>query len=237
MKAKSLCRSIKARKEMTCEVNLQVNKTLLLAIIIFSLAFSLLWSAQLAQAQSAQEVVATVENHYGELKTLTANVKQKNRLKAVGMTQKFDGTLWIEKPGKLRLDYTNGQVLLIDGKAALFYSKKSEQMIKKTFTDFQLMNIPVAFLLGAAHIRDDFDVLQPDPKTPRLLELLPKRSGAAMKKLSMTSDADGRITGLTIFDKSGNVTDIVFTKEEDDITIDDKLFIFKVPKGTEVIEQ
>jgi outer membrane lipoprotein carrier protein len=237
MKAKSLCRSIKARKEMICEMNLQANKTLLLAIIIFSLVFSLLWSAQLAQAQSAQEVVATVENHYGELKALTANVKQKNRLKAVGMTQKFDGTLWIEKPGKLRLDYTNGQVLLIDGKAALFYSRKSEQMIKKTFTDFQLMNIPVAFLLGAAHIRDDFDVLQPDPKTPRLLELLPKRSGAAMKKLSMTSDADGRITGLTIFDKSGNVTDIVFTKEEDDITIDDKLFIFKVPKGTEVIEQ
>jgi outer membrane lipoprotein carrier protein len=237
MKAKSLCRSIKARKEMICEMNLQANKTLLLAIIIFSLVFSLLWSAQLAQAQSAQEVVATVENHYGELKTLTANVKQKNRLKAVGMTQKFDGTLWIEKPGKLRLDYTNGQVLLIDGKAALLYSRNIEQMIKKTFTDFQLMNIPVAFLLGAAHIRDDFDVLQPDPKTPRLLELLPKRSGAAMKKLSMTSDEDGRITGLTIFDKSGNVTDIVFTKEEDDITIDDKLFIFKVPKGTEVIEQ
>ncbi len=215
----------------------KVNKRSLLTLIIFSLVISVFWIPQRAQAQSAQEVVTSVESHYGELKTLTAKVSQKNRLKAVGMMQKFDGTLWIEKPGKLRLDYTNGQVLLIDGKAALFYSKKSEQVIKKTFTDFQLMNIPVTFLLGAAHIRDDFDVLQPDPKTPRSLELLPKRAGAAMKKLSMTSDADGRITSLTIFDKSGNVTDIVFAKEEDDITVDDKLFIFKAPKGTEVIEQ
>jgi outer membrane lipoprotein-sorting protein len=90
-------------------------------------------------------------------------------VKSVGKTQKFEGTLWINKPGKLRLEYTNGQLILIDGKAALLYSRKSEQVIKKTFTDFEQMNIPVAFLLGAAHIRDDFEVFQPDAKTLRLL--------------------------------------------------------------------
>jgi len=213
------------------------NKRAHLVLIILFMAFSAFSSVLPAQAQSVQEVVSSVENHYGTLKTLTAKVTQKNLLKAVGMTQKFDGTLWIEKPGKLRLNYTNGQVLLIDGKAALFYSKKNEQLIKKTFMDFQLVNIPVAFLLGAAHIRDDFDVLQSDPKTPRSLELLPKKSGAAMKKLNMTSETDGRITSLTIFDKSGNITEIVFSKEEDDATFDNKLFTFKIPKGTEVIEQ
>jgi outer membrane lipoprotein carrier protein len=213
------------------------NKRATLMLIIFSLTFSAFSGALIAQAQSVQEVVTSVEKHYGSMKTLTAKVTQKNRLKAVEITQKFNGTLWIEKPGKLRLDYTNGQVLLIDGKEALFYSKKSEQVIKKTFTDFQLMNIPVTFLLGAAHIRDDFDVLQSDPKTPRSLELLPKKSGAAMKQLSMASDAEGRITSLTIFDKSGNTTEIVFAQEDDDIMVDDKLFIFKIPKGTEVIEQ
>jgi outer membrane lipoprotein carrier protein len=213
------------------------NKGAPLVLIIFFLAFSTFSSVLPAQAQSVQEVVTSVENHYGTLKTLTAKVTQKNRLKAVGMTQKFDGTLWIEKPGKLRLNYTNGQVLLIDGKAALFYSKKNDQLIKKTFTDFQLANIPVAFLLGAAHIRDDFDVLQPDPETPRSLELFPKKPGAAMKKLSLASDTDGRITSITIFDKSGNITEIVFAQEEDGATFDKNLFTFKIPKGTEVIEQ
>jgi hypothetical protein len=42
------------------------------------------------------------------------------------------------------------------------------------------MNIPVAFLLGASHIRDDFDVLQPGPQAPGLLELVPRKPKAAM---------------------------------------------------------
>ncbi len=190
-----------------------------------------------ASAQSVQNVITSVENHYSATNDITAQVTQKNHLKSVGRTLKFEGTLWIKKPGKLRLDYTNGQVLLIDGKSALFYSKKSEELIKRTFTDFQHMNIPVAFLLGAAHIRDDFDVLQPDPASPRSLELLPKKPGAAMKKLGMLVDESGRITSLTIFDKSGNTAEIMFTDVQEGGAVDDKIFVFRAPKGTEVIEQ
>jgi chaperone LolA len=190
-----------------------------------------------AYAQTAQDVVASVEDHYRDLVDLTAKVAQKNFLKSLGKTQIFDGTLTIKKPGKLRLEYTNGQLILIDGRTALFYSKKSAQVIKKTFTDFEHMNIPVAFLLGAAHIRDDFDVLQPDPKIPRQLELIPKKPGAAMKKLSLQSDDTGRISRLTIFDRSGNVTEISLADTREGTGLDDKLFTFKPPKGTEVIEQ
>ncbi len=190
-----------------------------------------------ALAQSVQDAVSAVENHYRDIVDLTATVVQKNHLKAIGKTQTFEGTLWIKKPGKLRLDYTNGQVLLVDGKNALFYSKKSAQLIKKTFTGIQEMNIPVAFLLGAAHIRDDFDVLQPDPKSPRSLELLPKKQGAAMKKLMLKSDDAGRITGLTIFDRSGNTTEIAFSGIKEGAGVEDRLFEFKAPKGTEIIEQ
>jgi outer membrane lipoprotein carrier protein len=190
-----------------------------------------------ARAQSVQDVVSAVENHYRDLVDLTATVAQKNHMKAIGKTQTFEGTLWIKKPGKLRIDYTNGQVLLVEGKAALFYSKKSAQLVKKTFTGIQEMNIPVAFLLGAAHIRDDFDVLQPDPQSPRSLELLPKKEGAAMKKLNLRTDDAGRITGLTIFDRSGNVTEIAFTGIKEGTGIEDRIFVFKAPKGTEIIEQ
>jgi len=188
-------------------------------------------------AQTVQEAAAAVERHYSELKDLTAKVTQKTFLKSVGKTQKYDGTLRIKKPGKLRLDYSNGQVILIDGKAALFYSKKSEQVIKKTFTDFQQMNIPVAFLLGAAHIRDDFDVLQPDSKAPRSLALLPRKPGAAMQKMRVETGETGGITSLTIFDKSGNTTEIVFADVQEGVAIDDTVFVFKAPKGTEIIEQ
>jgi outer membrane lipoprotein carrier protein len=190
-----------------------------------------------AFAQNVDEVVPVVEKHYQALMDLTAKVTQKNFLKAIDKTQIFEGTLWIKKPGKLRLNYTNGQLILIDGKEALFYSKKTEQVIKKTFTDIEQMNIPVAFLLGAAHIRDDFEVFQPDVKNPRLLELMPKKTGAAMRKLRIQTDEAGRIIRLVIFDYTGNVTEIEFTDIREDTGLDNKLFTFNAPKGTEIIEQ
>ena len=190
-----------------------------------------------ASAQTAQEAVAAVEDHYRGVNELKAKVAQKNHLKAIGKTQTFEGTLSIKKPGRLRLDYTNGQIILVDGKTALFYSKKSSQLVKKTFEDVQQMNIPVAFLLGAAHIRDDFDVLQSDPSSPRSLELLPKRPGAAMKKLGLRIDDTGRITGITIFDKSGNTSEIALSDVREGGPVEDRLFVFKPPKGTEMIEQ
>lgn len=190
-----------------------------------------------AHGQTLQDVVASVENHYRDLTDLTAKVIQKNVLKSIGRTQKYEGTLFIKRPGKLRLEYSNGQLILIDGKAALFYSKKSEQVIKKTFTDFEHMNIPVAFLLGAARIRDDFDVLQADPKMPRELELLPRKRGAAMKKMRLRVDEAGRIMDIMIFDRSGNTTSITFTDIREGAGVDDQRFVFTAPKGTEIIEQ
>jgi len=216
---------------------LKWNKRILIAAAFF-LGIAAAVTIQPANAQTVDEAITAVEKHYQEVSDLTAKVTQKNFFKALDKTQIFDGALLVRKPGKLRLEFTNGQLILIDGKTALFYSKKSSQVIKKTFTDFESMNIPVAFLLGAAHIRDDFDVLQPYPKaSPRSLELVPKKTGAAMKKLGLESDGSGRITRLTIFDRSGNVTEISFTDVHEGVGLDDKLFSFKPPKGTEIIEQ
>jgi outer membrane lipoprotein carrier protein len=210
---------------------------IIFAICLFLIVFCASSAIQPAHAQAVDEAVHAVEKHYQELTDLTATVSQKNFLKSLDKTQKFEGTLWIKKPGRLRLEYTNGQLILIDGKAALFYSKKSEQVIKKTFTDFEQMNIPVAFLLGAAHIRDAFAVIQPDANNPRLLELMPKKAGAAMKKLRIRIDEAGRIIGLIIFDKSGNVTEIEFADIREGTDLDSKLFTFTAPRGTEIIEQ
>jgi outer membrane lipoprotein carrier protein len=206
----------------------------LINFFLLSSAFS---AVNTALAQSVDEAVSAVEKHYQQVIDVTAKVRQTNHLKSIDKKQVFDGTLRIKKPGKLRLEYTNGQLILVDGKSALFYSTKSEQVIKKTFTDFEHMNIPVAFLLGAAHIRDDFDVLQPDAAKKRHLELIPKKPGAAMKKLTLAADENGRISDLVIYDKSGNITEIAFSEIREDGGLDDKLFTFKIPKGTEVIEQ
>jgi outer membrane lipoprotein carrier protein len=183
------------------------------------------------------DAVEAIEAHYRELVDLTAKVVQKNFLKSVEKIQTFEGTLAIKRPGKLRLDYTNGQLIVVDGKEAWFYSKKSSQAIRRTFKDFEQANIPVAFLLGAGAIRQDFDVSVPEPDKPRMLDLVPKKSGAAMKKLRLHADGAGRITRMVVHDRSGNTSDVQFSDVKEAVGLEDAQFRFKVPKGTEVIEQ
>ena len=57
-----------------------------------------------------------------------------------------------------------------------------------------------------------------------------------MKKLILRSDEAGRIASLDILDHTGNRTEIVFSDVREGVGYD-KLFVFKAPKGTEVIEQ
>jgi len=183
------------------------------------------------------DAVEAVEAHYRDLVDLTAKVVQKNFLKSVEKTQTFEGTLSIKKPGKLRLEYTNGQVIVIDGREAWFYSKKSSQAIRRTFKDFEQANIPVAFLLGAGAIRQDFDVSAPQADKPRMLDLAPKKAGAAMKRLRLHADEAGRIARMIVYDRSGNTSDVQFSDVKEGVNLDDAQFRFKVPKGTEIIEQ
>ena len=184
-----------------------------------------------------EEIARSIEGHYRELADLTAQVTQKNRLKALGKTQVFEGRLSIKKPGRLRIDYTNGQVIVLDGKTAMFYSKKNQQIIRRTFGDIDEANVPVAFLLGAAEISKEFAIAPAEESGPRAIDLAPQKPGAAMKKLRLKVDEAGRILEMTIFDRSGNITEITFTDVREGAGVEDKVFTFKVPKGTEIIEQ
>ncbi len=183
------------------------------------------------------ELVHAIERHYSGLADLTAKVVQKNFLKSVDKTQKFEGALTIKKPGKLRLEYTNGQIIVIDGKEVWFYSRTNAQAIRRTFEDFEQANIPVAFLLGAGTIERDFNVSRLEAGEAAVLELVPKKRGAAMTKLRIVADDDGRITRMIIFDRSGNTSDILFVGVRENTGVEGSQFRFKVPKGTEVIEQ
>ena len=192
-----------------------------------------------APTATVQDLVGLIEGHYRGVADLTARIVQKNYVKSVNKTQTFEGTLSIKRPGRLRLEFTNGQIIVIDGNEAWFYSKKSEQAIRRTFRDFEQANIPVAFLLGASEIRQEFDVQAPEAGAPQTsLDLLPKkRSGATMSKLRLHADESGRITRMVITHRSGDSADIQFTDVQEGTGLDDARFQFRVPKGTEVIEQ
>jgi outer membrane lipoprotein carrier protein len=195
-------------------------------------------TASAAPAGGERDTAQLIEDHYRSLVDLAAKVVQKNYLASVDKTQTFEGALSIKRPGKLRLEYTNGQVIVIDGKEAWFYSRKNEQAIRRTFQDFEQANIPVAFLLGAGELRREFDVAPGPAERPGIVDLLPrKKTGAVMKKVRLVADGTGRITEMTVHDRSGNSSTVLFSEVREGVGLEDKLFRFRAPKGTEIIEQ
>jgi outer membrane lipoprotein-sorting protein len=93
-------------------------------------------------------------------------------------------------------------------------------------------------LLGAANIRDDFEVRERKESAVRLtVDLVPKRKDAAMERMTLVCDDAGRITALTIYDRSGNMLSIQFSNVAENTGLGDARFRFNVPKGTEIIEQ
>lgn len=79
-----------------------------------------------------------------EIQTLKADLTQENPDKT-----KSIGLLFIEKPGKLRLNYTNGLQLLSDGKKLLCYDNK-----KKTSDSLALKDTPLDFLLSKGKLEE-----------------------------------------------------------------------------------
>ena len=162
---------------------------------------------------------------------------QKNFLKSLNKTQSFEGTLAIKSREAAPGLYEQPDHRHRWGHGLDSTPRKASRPSGGPFSDFEHANIPVAFLLGASSIRDDFrrgPARREEPRDPRAAA---EKKGAIMKKLRLQTDEAGRITGMTIFDKSGNTTDITFTDIREGVGLEDSLFLFKVPKGTEVIEQ
>jgi outer membrane lipoprotein-sorting protein len=100
----------------------RVPAALRLFIVLLVLVPSAVFSATTGPASEENDPVSRVEAHYRDLSDLTATVVQKNFLKSIEKTQTFEGTLSIKRPGKLRLEYTNGQ-LIVQGLRAGQYSR------------------------------------------------------------------------------------------------------------------
>jgi len=219
------------------ECGIRTAALLLLVCGLFS-AVSVSSAGESPAGPSQDAIIQTIEGHYRDLGDLTARVVQKNLLSSVGKTQTFEGTLLMKKPGRLRIDYTNGQVIVLDGKNALLYSKKGQQAVKRTFTDIAQANVPVSFLLGAADIRNEFEVVERVSGAVRhTLDLTPKRKDAAMKKIELVCDETGRITAMAVYDRSGNTAELAFLDVRENTGLEDARFVFAIPKGTEIIEQ
>ena len=194
-------------------------------------------SPVLAAQASLDEVVATLEAGYADLRDLQAGFSQTTTLAGFPKPQKGRGELALRRPAgaaaQFRFDYSAPKQLIVsDGRQVWFYQPDNQQVLISSLEGmFKGGNgIALAYLTGLGNVSKDFSATlarTPQDKQGNYhLELTPRKPSAVLTKLRLTIDgaavtrylADKALSDTfpilssVVVDGSGNQTRIDYSR-------------------------
>jgi outer membrane lipoprotein carrier protein len=204
-------------------------------VAAFAFTCALILPAQ--QQPSAHELAQRVDRHYNELHSLKAEFTED--YEGLGRARSESGTLLLQKPGRMRWDYTNpsGKVFLLDGKYAWFYSKGAPQVQRISAKDVDDLRSPLRFLLGRTQLEKEIDHLAVTPAANGAFTLIgvPHGQEKRVQRLALTVTPEGAITDIEIQEIDGAVTRFTFAREQKNVAIPAEAFRFTPPAGVPVV--
>lgn len=195
-------------------------------------------------AVSADDVVAKVQAFYAGTMQLTAKFRQtvtKAAFAGLNKPTVSDGKVYIEKPGKMRWDYSEKKQagkspsvrksFLSDGATLWMVDIANKQVFRKVLAD-DMLPVAVTFLYGKGDLSRDFDARLDQSgtygtKNDLVVELTPKKPSAQYKRLFLVVDPGNfRVRESIIIDSSDNTNDFRFFDPDLSTDIKDSLFVF-----------
>ena len=196
----------------------------------------------------SREIVARLQKKYEATGTLKARFEQENHLRSLGRTTRSKGRFLMNKPGRIRVEYTEpeNQLVVSDGEKFWIYTERLNQVIVSDIGGPG--SVPLLFLAGKGNLTQEFHVELEDEGVPKRkegvwkaaqpyrLSLIPKQANAGFQKMWIEVDPETfQITGLDYVDALRNMTQIRFFDIEEGAAIGAGSFQFKIPSGVEVL--
>jgi outer membrane lipoprotein carrier protein len=204
--------------------------------VLSAAVFSLSLYAQSAPP-SAHDLAQRVDRRYNQLRSLRSQFTED--YEGLGRARSESGTLLLEKPGRMRWDYTNpsGKIFLLDGKFAWFYSKGAPQVQRISAKDVDDLRSPLRFLLGHTQLEKEIDHLAVAPTANGnfVLSGVPHGQDKRVQSITLAVTAEGEITAIEIREIDGAVTRFTFAGEQKNIAIPAQAFRFTPPAGVPVV--
>lgn len=183
---------------------------------------------------SARERLVT---YLADTSSLSADFRALRLDEARGVEGEQTGRMAIKRPGRFRWDYQTPEASLIvsDGEMLWTYDPDLEQVMERRIDELEGSN-PTQLLGGDADLDRDFDVV----KAFRVDDI----EWIEVKPKDVASDFDlvrlgfvkGTISMMEMHDKLGNITQFVLTNVVANGPLDDALFAFEPPAGTDVVD-
>jgi outer membrane lipoprotein carrier protein len=213
---------------------------ILFSYLLFSLWFFLV---PVGVPSELDQLINGLQGKYQRLNTLSAEFTQ--IYNAPGeRTRRESGQLQLNKPGKMRWDYTTPEAKLYvsDGKVIYEYLPAERTATRASAKQTDDWRAPFMFLLGRGNLRRDFARIEFASEAPvraghRVLRLVPKRSSDIRELLIEVEPTSLRLTRLSLL-KSGNARiDFLLNNVQENIVLADSVFVFQPPAGVAVRQQ
>lgn len=188
----------------------------------------------------AQTVLAdgmsSVKMFYEKTQSVRANFHQVVTDRQARKVQEVDGTMELKRPNKFRWDYSKPyeQQIISDGKQVWLYDTELAQVTVREIGK-ALGSSPAALLAGGKAIEESFTLANaPSDDGLSWVSAHPKDKESGFEKILLGFKGD-KIQEMSLLDSFGHYTKIVFSKVEVNPALDDKTFLFKAPKGVDVV--
>ncbi len=152
------------------------------------------------------------------------------------------GTVLIKKPGMMRWTYTDPErkEFVSDGIKMYAYVPLDKQVIVSTLPAADQATSPVLFLAGKGRLSRDFTVSYTDtpdaPAATYAVKLVPHQRQADYDWLILVVDRQTlALRRLVTVDEQGGRSTFTFSNLKENVGLPDRDFVFKIPRGVDVI--
>ena len=211
--------------------------------LVCLLAMVAVAAAQMAPAQSLDDVIRGLEGAYGRITDLKAEFNQNAFNKSLNQTIPAAGSVYLKKGGKLRWEYADPtpQQIVSDGKTVWIYTPALSQVNVGPAPE-ALAGPAGSFLTGLGRVREHFNVRFLNPAEPRdrdgnvVLDLTPKQTLPTMSRLVLSFDPRSwEVRRAVTYDQFENTVTMLFRKPAVNSGLADSLFTFVAPKGVATV--
>jgi outer membrane lipoprotein carrier protein len=160
---------------------------------------------------------------------------------AAGFTtpKKESGTIWIQRPQRLRFEYTNPErkIFTYDAGEGRLYLPEDRQLTIQKLSPEDRARLPILFLTDPDGLARDYEVTaEPAASGATRLLLKPRAPRPELAWLRVTVAKDGSVPELSYEDSSGNRTEFRFEGWSKDKPRPDADYRVSGPKGTRILE-
>lgn len=192
-------------------------------------------------SNSSNEVISKVEANYQVIENFKADFIQQSYFIGADEWQESKGSIGYKRPGKMNWQYLapDEQEFVSDGKIIFWYQPKEKQVMIRNLNSSFSSEVPLSFLLGVGKLTKDFKLENTcESDTGFILKLIPNIKSDSLNEFYLLVEKSNYFPkGARIIDSGGNETKIQFFKVDTTVKLNDSLFKFDAPKGTDIIDQ